>query len=103
MVTNQRPEKWSYRTRGSVVRLPDGRTDAKNTSLSALMTPSAVPALVNVLNRPLIVTKNCVGPAAPIVSGGNVPGASARVGPRNLVPGGWGVWGGAAVGVAVPA
>src|SRR2546421_172124 len=49
-------------------------TDAKNTSVSALITPSATPVvLLKVRTRPLTWTTNCVGPAAPIVSGGNAP------------------------------
>src|SRR5215210_4129225 len=60
-------------------------TDAKKTSGSALITPSAAPVvLLKVLRRPLTKTTNCVGPTAPIVSGGNAP-VSASVAPRKVV------------------
>ena len=48
-------------------------TEAKNTSGSALSTPSATPALVKERMRPLTKTMNCVGPAVPIESGGKAP------------------------------
>ena len=39
-----------------------------------LITPSAVPVvLLNVRRRPLTKSKNCVGPTAPIESGGKAP------------------------------
>ena len=57
-------------------------TEAKNTSGSALMTPSAVPALVYERIRPLTNTTNWFGPTVPIESGGNAP-VSASVGPSN--------------------
>src|ERR1041384_6881589 len=70
------------------VGLPGGvvgvMTDAKNPSVSALITPSATPVvLLNVRMRPVTWTTNCVGPAAPIVSGGNAP-VSVSVAPVKL-------------------
>src|SRR5437773_10544126 len=86
MVRNQRLVRRSYLTFGSLVKLrpPTGNgdmIDAKKTSVSALTTPSATPvALLKVRTRPLTWTTNCVGPAAPIVSGGKAP-VSASVAP----------------------
>src|SRR3954451_18704466 len=61
-------------------------TDAKKTSGSALITPSVAPVvLLKVRRRPLTKTTNCVGPTAPIESGGNAP-VSASVAPVKLVP-----------------
>src|ERR1041385_2912667 len=65
--------------RGSVVKFkPDVITDAKNASVPTLMPPSARPvALLNERTRPLSATMNCLGPNAPIVSGGQ-PEQSAK-------------------------
>src|SRR6266568_3211906 len=61
-------------------------TELKKLSVPALRTPSAPPVLLlNVRMRPLITTRNCVGPTAPIESGGK-PLASARVAAVKLKP-----------------
>jgi len=58
--------------RGSVVKFEPGvRTELKNESVPTLMALSATPvALLNERTRPLRAIMNCVGPTAPIVSGG---------------------------------
>src|SRR5882762_2643440 len=69
-------------------------TEAKKTSGSALTTASAVPVvLLKVLRRPLTKRKNCVGPAAPIVSGGNAPVSVGPVTVLKLVLTVWGAEG----------
>src|SRR5688572_14748336 len=79
MLRNQRFERRSKRTFGSVENTDSPAsggvmTEAKNTSGSALITPSATPVvLLKVRIRPLMNTKNCVGPTAPSVSGGKAP------------------------------
>src|SRR5437868_8644699 len=70
ITTNQRPDRRSNRTRG-----PNGdddpRSDAKNVFVVMLRTPSATPdERSSVLIRPLAATTNCVGPIAPVASGG---------------------------------
>src|SRR5512141_769109 len=56
--------------RGSLV-LDPLRTLVKNTSGFTLSTPSATPVvLLNVTRRPFTNTTNCVGPTAPMQSGG---------------------------------
>ena len=67
---NQRPESLSYRTRGSVVMKPT-RTELKKESMSASNCPTAPVLLLKTRIRPLTASKYCVGPAAPIASGGN--------------------------------
>ena len=48
-------------------------------------TPSGLPeVLLKERNRPLTVTRNCVGPTAPIVSGGTSPESDSWA-PRKLV------------------
>ena len=84
-VTIHRPERRSNRTRGYAVDCPL-RTESKNVSVATLRTPSAAPDdLRNVRMRPFRATRNCVGPAAPIVSGGKAF-VSAEVAPRKLTP-----------------
>src|SRR5881409_247189 len=62
-------------------------TEPKNTSGSTLSAPSASPVvLLKLRNRPFTVTRYCVGPTAPIVSGGTNPGVSEIVAPVKLVP-----------------
>src|SRR5512137_1448522 len=58
--------------RGSVVKFePVVITELKNESVVVLMALSATPvALLNERSRPLRAMMNCVGPTAPIVSGG---------------------------------
>src|SRR5262245_56486914 len=58
--------------RGSVVKFNPGViTELKNESVSVSMPPSAVPVvLLNERTRPLRAMMNCVGPTAPMVSGG---------------------------------
>src|SRR5439155_24564768 len=61
-------------------------TELKKLSVPVLRTPSALPVLLlNVRTRPLITTRNCVGPTAPIESGGK-PLASSRVAAVKLKP-----------------
>src|SRR6266536_834546 len=61
-------------------------TELKKLSVVVLRTPSALPVLLlNVRTLPLMTTRNCVGPAAPIESGGN-PLVSARVAAVKLSP-----------------
>ena len=49
-------------------------TEAKNASGLTFNTPSATPVvLLKDLSRPLISIMYCVGPTAPILSGGNAP------------------------------
>src|SRR6266568_2413937 len=61
-------------------------TELKKLSVPVSRTPSAPPVpLLNVRTRPLITTRNCVGPTAPIESGGK-PLASARVAAVKLNP-----------------
>src|SRR5947208_15240537 len=75
--------------RGSVVKfgVTGLITEAKKLSVVVLRTPSARPvALLKVLIRPFTATTNCVGPIAPIESGGNAP-VSATVAPVNFVDG----------------
>src|SRR5438552_5752233 len=61
-------------------------TELKKLSVPVLRTPSAAPVLLlNVRTLPLITTRNCVGPTAPIASGGK-PLASARVAAVKLNP-----------------
>src|SRR2546426_1519118 len=85
MLKNQRPESRSYRTFGSDVKTLSPAageliTELKKTSGWTLSTPSAVPALVKVLSRPLTKRTNCEGPAAPSVSGANcIPGGNVPV------------------------
>src|SRR5437660_7913971 len=51
------------------------------------MTPSRAPfVLLNVLSRPLTKTKNCVGPTAPIESGGKALVSLGPVSASKLVP-----------------
>ncbi len=62
-------------------------TELKNTSGSTLSAPSASPVVfLKLRKRPFTVTMNCVGPTAPIVSGGTNPGVSEIVAPVKLVP-----------------
>jgi hypothetical protein len=62
------------------------RTESKKVSSEESRTPSATPvAFANVRMRPLTPTRNCEGPAAPIVSGGNAF-VSAEVAARKLTP-----------------
>src|SRR5512143_2330806 len=69
ITTNQRCEVRSYRMCGSLVPLE--RTVAKKLSVVAFRKPSATPvALLYDRIRPLTTAMNCVGPAAPIESGG---------------------------------
>src|ERR1051325_3484406 len=74
--------------RGSLVKLFDIGgviTDWKKISVSTLSTPSAMPVLLSKLRiRLLMATMNCVGPAAPMVSGGKA--LSARVAAVSLTP-----------------
>src|SRR6516162_10917092 len=88
MLMNQRPESRSKRMRGSVVKLlvnPGFSTGWKKISLLASRAPSATPvALLKLRKRPLSAIMNWVGPAAPMVSGGNEDSVSARVAPRKL-------------------
>src|SRR5690349_11933119 len=69
-------------------------TEAKKLSIVVLSTPSAAPVVLSKeRRRPLMATMNCVGPTAPIVSGGYAP-VSARVAPVKLMavvcgPSGW--------------
>src|SRR5437867_10821185 len=75
--------------RGSVVKLgvTGVITEAKKLSVVVLRTPSARPvALLKVLIRPFTATTNCVGPIAPVESGGNAP-VSASVAPVKFVDG----------------
>src|SRR5713226_9533009 len=61
-------------------------TELKKLSVPVLRTPSAPPVfLLNVRTLPLMTTRNCVGPTAPIESGGK-PLASARVAAVKLNP-----------------
>src|SRR5437867_10499096 len=61
-------------------------TELKKLSVVVLRTPSAAPVLLsNVRTRPLMTTRNCVGPTAPIGSGGK-PLASASVAAVKLNP-----------------
>src|SRR6266567_8288240 len=61
-------------------------TELKKLSVVVLSTPSAAPVLLlKVRTLPLMTTRNCVGPAAPIESGGK-PLASARVAAVKLKP-----------------
>src|SRR5947207_5561792 len=97
--TNQRPESRSYRIRGSLVKFGETGviTEAKKLSIMVSRTPSATPlALLNVRSRPLIATTNCLGPTAPIESGGKAP-VSASVAPVKLVDGVWATAGAGAV------
>src|SRR5215208_2648942 len=94
---NQRLDRRSNRTRGSLVKTtgapPESKTDAKKTSGSASTAPSAVPLLLLKLRKRLFtVTMNCVGPTAPILSGGTAA-PSARVAPVKLVLGTCGAFG----------
>ena len=59
-------------------------TEEKNVSRVASSEPTT-PALLNTLMRPLTPTRNCVGPTAPIESGGTNP-ESPNVAPVKLVP-----------------
>src|SRR5512135_3187777 len=74
--------------RGSDVKLlPTGGviTLAKNTSVLRFSTPSAAPVDFTKLRmRPLTATMNCVGPTAPIESGGKAF-VSASVAPVKLI------------------
>src|SRR5262249_32475246 len=89
IVTNQRPERRSKRTRGVPTGLPLA-TEAKNVSMSVSRTPSDVPVVFRkVRMRPLTPSRNCVGPAAPELSGGKAF-VSASVAPRKLMPSVWG-------------
>src|SRR5205085_4906379 len=87
MTKNQRFERRSNLTCGSDVKdtspAPGGvTTEAKNTSESALITPSATPVvLLNVRSLPFRKTTNWVGPTVPIVSGGNAPVSVGPVAP----------------------
>ena len=84
-VTIQRPESRSYRTCGVAVGFPL-RTGLKNASIVAFRTPSARPvSFANVRMRPFTATRNCAGPAAPVVSGGKAF-ESASVAPRKFEP-----------------
>ena len=84
-VTNQRPERRSKRTRGSAVGWLL-RTEVKKTSMSAFRPPSELPVTLPKLRMRLLTpTRNCEGPAAPIVSGGYAF-VSARFAPRKLTP-----------------
>src|SRR4051812_10861598 len=84
-VTIQRAERWSNRTRGYAVDCPL-RTESKKVSVAASRTPSAAPDdLRKVRMRPFRATRICVGPAAPIVSGGKAF-VSAEVAARKLTP-----------------
>ena len=68
--------------------------ELKKTSGSTLTTPSATPVvLLKVLSRPLTNRKNCVGPTAPMVSGGNAPVSVGPVTVSKLVLMGWGAEG----------
>src|SRR5439155_22787189 len=61
-------------------------TELKKLSVVVLSTPSAAPVLLlKVRTLPLMTTRNCVGPTAPIESGGK-PLASARVAAVKLKP-----------------
>ena len=62
-------------------------TELKNTSGSTLSAPSASPVVfLKLRKRPFTVTMYCVGPTAPIVSGGTNPAVSEIVAPVKLVP-----------------
>ena len=61
-------------------------TELKKLSVVVLRTPSALPVLLlNVRTLPLMTTRNCVGPTAPMESGGK-PLVSARVAAVKLSP-----------------
>src|SRR4051812_47820956 len=75
--TNHRPDNRSYRTRACVSGLPP-LTDAKNDASVTLSGPS-VPSLSKTLNRPFAATNTCVGPAAPLGSGGTCPDSDAWI------------------------
>src|SRR5438132_5439943 len=80
-------------------------TELKNKSVSVSRTPSATPVdLLKVRIRPLTATMNCVGPTAPMVSGGKAA-VSVRTAPVKVVPivcgaRGAGFWGSLANAVA---
>src|SRR5262249_15469602 len=92
MTRNQRFESRSNLTCGSDVNTDSPApgalsTDAKKMSGSAFTTPSTAPVvLLKVLSLPLRKTKNCVGPTAPIVSGGKDPVSVGPVAPSNATP-----------------
>src|ERR1051326_2620532 len=104
IMMNHRPVARSKRMRGSLVKVPlvEDFTDAKKTSESRLSAPSVVPlVLLNDRNRPLTATIYCVGPTAPMLSGGNAP-VSFNVAPVKLVLVVCGVNGPLTVGVGSP-
>ena len=86
IVRNQRPDRRSYRTWGSLTSTPP-RTELKNVSRSALR-PPRLPALSNTLIRPLMYTRTWVGPTSPVLSGGMNPDSESWA-PRKLVPTVW--------------
>src|SRR5206468_9722870 len=72
MQTNHRPERRSYRTCGSDVPLVLPPTEAKKLSVVVLRDP-ITPDLLNTRILPLATAITCVGPTAPIESGGMYP------------------------------
>jgi hypothetical protein len=67
------------------VNAPAVRTDPKKVSSVAFSVP-AVPVLLNTRIRPLTPTRNCVGPTAPMLSGGTKFESALRVAPVKLDP-----------------
>src|ERR1051326_4214220 len=89
-VMNHRPDSRSNRTCGSLMPAPP-RTELKNV-MSLTFSEPRFPSLSNTLKRPFAVTSTCVGPTAPLLSGGMAPDSESR-GPRKSVPMVWGVKG----------
>ena len=85
-VMNHRPERRSYRTCGSLTNVPPGLTviTGAKSVWSLTLRPPRTPNLLNTLNRPFDTTSTCVGPTAPLLSGGTNPDSDI-VGPRKFV------------------